>query len=300
MHGIELALPDGHTIVVGDMSGFVQDLRYAWRQMAASPGFAIVAILTLGLGIGANTAIFSIVDAILLKPLPYERSDSLVRIVENVPAEESFSGAPERTTRMSPGMFVEWRSRSTTLAGMSMERSVAMTLSRSEAVRLAGFEASPALFSILGARPILGRVFEMDEETRGSDNVVVLSYGAWQRYFGGDALILGKTLTLDTVSFVVVGVMPKEFAYPNAQTDFWKPLALPIDTEIFGLPVIARLKDGVSIAAAEAEANAFSRELRGNRQTRAAARACPHSAPEHQGGAGRARYGCRCWCSRWP
>lgn len=242
---------------------FVQDVRYAWRQMATSPAFAIVAILTLGLGIGANTAIFSIVDAILLKPLPYERSDSLVRIVETVPAEESFSGGPERTTRMSPGMFVEWRSRATTLAGMSMERSVAMTLSRpSEAIRLAGFEASPALFSILGTRPILGRVFEMDEETRGADNVVVLSYDAWQRYFGGDASILGKTLTLDTASFVVVGVMPKEFAYPNAQTDFWKPLALPIDTEILGLPVIARLKDGVSVAAAEAEANAFSRELR--------------------------------------
>ncbi len=127
---------------------------------AAKPGFAIVAILTLGLGIGANTAIFSIVDAILSKPLPYERSDSLVRIVENVPAEESFSGGPERTTRMSPGMFVQWRSRSTTLAGMSMERSA-------------------------------------------------------------------------------------------------------IGTEIFVLPPIARCKDGVSIAAAEAEANAFSRELRG-------------------------------------
>ena len=123
--------------------------------------------------------------------------------------------------------------------------------------------ANTALFSILGTRPILGRVFEMDEETRGSDNVVVLSYGAWQRYFRGDASILGKTLTLDTARYTGVGVMPKEFAYPNAQTDFWKPLALPIDTEIFGLPVTARLKDGVSIAAAQVEANAISRELRG-------------------------------------
>src|SRR5262249_50206475 len=150
------------------------------------------------------------------------------------------------------GMFVEWRARSTTLAGMSMERSLAMTLSRSEAVRLAGLEASPALFSILGTRPMLGRVFQKDEETPGSDKVVVLSYGAWQRYFGGDASILGETLTLDAASYTVVGVMPREFAYPNAQTDFWKPLALPIGTEIFGLPVIARLKDEVAIAAAEA------------------------------------------------
>src|SRR4026209_2587617 len=89
----------------------IQDFRYAFRQLLSSPGFAIVAIVTIGLGIGANTAIFSIVDSILLKPLPYEDSDKLVRIVENVPADESFSGAPERTTNMSPSMFTEWRSR---------------------------------------------------------------------------------------------------------------------------------------------------------------------------------------------
>jgi hypothetical protein len=140
----------------------------------------LIAILTLGLGIGANTAIFSIVDSILLKPLPYRDSDRLVRIIENLPAEESFSGGPERTTRMSPGVFTEWRTRSTTLSGMSMERSLSMTLAGPEAVRWVGLEASPALFSMLDAQPIFGRAFQMDDETPGSDNVVVLSYPAWQ------------------------------------------------------------------------------------------------------------------------
>jgi putative ABC transport system permease protein len=241
----------------------IQDVRYAWRQMLASPGFTLVAILTLGLGIGANTAIFSIVDSILLKPLPYRDSDRLVRIIENLPAEESSSGGPQRTTRMSPGVFTEWRTRSTTLSGMSMERSLSMTFAGPEAVRLVGLEASPALFSMLDTQPVLGRAFQTDDETPGSDNVVVLSYPAWQRYFGGDSHIIGKTVTLDTALYTVVGVMPRGFSYPNAQTDFWKPMAFPLREQIFGLPVIARLKDGVSIEAAEAEANAISREFRG-------------------------------------
>ena len=244
----------------------IQDARYACRQMLANPGFAFVAILTLGLGIGANTAIFSIVDSILLKPLPYRDSERLVRIIENLPAEESFSGGPERTIRMNPNVFTEWRTRTTTLSGMSMERSLSMTLAGAEAVRLVGLEASPALFSMLHTQPILGRTFQVAEETPGSDNVVVLSHGSWQRYFGGDPLVIGKPLTLDSAIYTVVGVMPRGFSYPNAQTDFWKPLAFPLREQIFGLPVIARLKDGVSIEAAEAEANAISSELRGESQ----------------------------------
>jgi predicted permease len=241
----------------------VQDVRYACRQLVANPGFSIVAILTLGLGIGANTTIFSIVDSILLKPLPYADSDRLVRIIENLPAEESFGGGPERTTRMNPDVFTEWRARSTTLSGMSMERALSMTLTGPETVRLVGLEASLALFSMLNAQPILGRAFSIEEETAGSDNVVVLSYGTWQRYFGADPLVIGKTLRLDAAIYTVVGVMPRGFSYPNASTAFWKPMAFPLREQIFGMPVIARLKNGVSIQAAEAEANAISREFRG-------------------------------------
>src|SRR5262245_3687931 len=197
------------------MDTFRQDLVYAIRQFDRAPGFAAVAILTLGLAIGATTAIFSIVDSILLRPLPYQDSDRLVRLVENVPAEESFSGAPQRTTSMSPTMFTEWRDRATTFSAMSMERAMSVTMAGSEPVRLSGLEASPALFSILGARPIVGRAFQPVDETPGSDNVVVLSYTAWQRFFGADPQVIGKALTLDARTYSVVGVMPKGFSYPN-------------------------------------------------------------------------------------
>jgi putative ABC transport system permease protein len=245
----------------------IQDFRYAFRQLLSSPGFAIVAIVTIGLGIGANTAIFSIVDSILLKPLPYQDSDRLVRIVENVPAEESFSGAPERTTNMSPSMFTEWRSRSTTLAAMSLERSVSMTLAAAEPVRLTGLEASPALFPMLNAQPLVGRALQPSDETPGGGNVVVLSYSAWQRFFGGDNQVLGEAITLDAALYTVVGVMPAAFAYPSAQTDFWKPLAVPVPPQFLGLPVMARLNEGVSLAAAQDEANNLGRELRGESAT---------------------------------
>src|SRR5262245_52929744 len=106
----------------GGLDRFVQDIRYAFRQVKRNPGFAVVAVLTLGLGIGATTAVFSIVDSILLQPLPYRNADRLVRIVDNIPASESFSGAPLRTTNMSPDEFLEWRSKTSTLSGMAMER----------------------------------------------------------------------------------------------------------------------------------------------------------------------------------
>ena len=253
----------------------LQDVRYAFRQLLSSPGFAVVTIVTIGLGIGANTAIFSIVDSILLKPLPYEDSDRLVRIVENVPAEESFSGAPERTTNMSPSMFTEWRDRSTTLAAMSMERPVSMTLAVAQPVRLTGLEASPALFPMLKAQPLVGRALQRSDETPGSDNVVVLAYSAWQRFFGGDNQVLGKAITLDAATYTVVGVMPATFAYPSAQTDFWKPLAVPVPPQFLGLPVMARLREGVSLEAAQDEANNLGRELRGEPATDAEASGPP-------------------------
>jgi predicted permease len=249
------------------MDTFRQNFVYAIRQLDRAPGFAAVAILTLGLAIGANTAIFSIVDSILLQPLPYEDSARLVRLVENVPAEESASGAPQRTTTMSPGLFTEWRDRSTTLSAMSMERAMAVTMAGPEPVRLSGLEASPALFSILDVQPILGRALQPADEAAGSDNVVVLSYAAWQRLFGADPQVIGRALTLDARVYSVVGVMPRDFAYPNAQTNFWKPLAFPVPSQILGLQVIARLRDGVSIAAAEDEANNVGRELRGESPT---------------------------------
>jgi putative ABC transport system permease protein len=241
---------------------FLQDVRYAFRQIKRNQGFVVVAVLTLGLGIGANTAIFSIVNAVLLKPLPYKDPDRLVRVVENVPAADSFSGAPERTTAMDLNVFLEWRSRTNTLAAMSMEKFVAMTLRGREPARLSGLQVTSALFPILGVQPALGRAFNEDEEKPGFDKSIILSYGAWQRLFAGDPKTLGATLILDDASYTVVGIMPKGFTYLDPQIEFWTPLALPANG-LIGLPVIARLKDGVPLAAAAQEANVIGRYMRG-------------------------------------
>jgi len=247
---------------VAGIDGVTQDIRYGLRQMKRNPGFVIVAIATLGLGIGATTAIFSIVNAILLRPLPYRNSNRLVRIIENIPAAESLTGAPQRTTRMSPDSFLEWRSRTKTLSGMAMEMQIAVTLSGLEAIRMRGQRVSPALFPMFEVQPVLGRIFEQSEEKPGSEKIIILSHRAWQTYWGGDPQIIGKAVTLDDAKYTVVGVMPPEFTYPDAQTEFWTPLALPAP-HVLGLQVIARLKDGVSVAAAAEEANTIGRYLRG-------------------------------------
>jgi predicted permease len=240
----------------------MQDVRYALRQLQRNAAFTGAAILTLGLGIGANTAIFSIVNTIILKPLPYKDSDRLVRIVENIPAVESSSGTLERTIGMSPSAFMEWRSKTKTFSAMAMEKQVSMTLIGREPVRIFGLQVSPALFSMLATQPMLGRTFAQNEEAAGSANVVILSHTAWVNHFGADMNLLGRTITLDDANYTVVGVMPREFSYPDAQTSFWTPLALPLP-HVLGLPVIARLKDNVPLAAAVEEATNIARELRG-------------------------------------
>jgi predicted permease len=245
---------------------FLQDFRYGFRQLKRNPGFALVAVLTLGLGIGATTAIFTIVDSILVRPLPYKDADRLVRIVETVPPAESFSGAPERTINMSPESFLEWRSMTKTLSGMAMERPISATFAGREPVRLSGLQVSAALFPMLQAQTLLGRLFEPGEEKPGLDNVVILSYGAWQRVFGGNPQILGRVLTLDDAPYTLVGIMPREFAYPDAKVEFWTPLALPLPG-LLGLPVMARVRDGTSMKAAAEEADSIGRYMRGESPT---------------------------------
>jgi putative ABC transport system permease protein len=245
-----------------------RDVQYAVRTFARNPGFAVVAVLTLALGIGANTAIFSAVNAILLRPLPYKDADRLVSIVENLPGEESMSGAPLRTTSMSVDDFPEWRRQTTTLSHMALQGPAAMTLTGRElAIRLSGRRASPSMFPMLGVHPIVGRFFEPNEEKPGLDGVVILSYSAWQAYFGADPKVIGRSVTLDERSYSVVGVLPRKFALPgiwNSQTDFWTPFALtPPPSNIQRTLVTARLQDGVTPQAAAAEAETISRALRG-------------------------------------
>jgi predicted permease len=246
------------------------DVQYALRQFTRHPGFAATAILTLALGIGANATIFGLVHAILLRPLPYRDSGQLVEIVQNVPGSESRSGAPERTSLMSPEEFAWWRMRSATLSYMAMLQPISLTLAdRDPSVRLSGLQVSPAMFPMLGVQPVLGRVFAPNDGRRGSERVVILSYRAWQADFGADSTIVGRLVTLDAAAYRVVGVMPRAFVLPgiwNAQAAFWTPLPEPeqMNGQILGLSVIARVKDGVSLEALAKEGDAIAREIRGD------------------------------------
>jgi putative ABC transport system permease protein len=163
---------------------------------------------------------------------------------------------------MSPDSFLEWRSKTTTLSGLAMERPVSATFTGREPVRLSGLQTSAALFQIIEAQPLLGRLFDTSEEKPGFDKVIIISYGAWQRVFGGDPRILGRTLTLDDAPYTLVGIMPREFKYPDRNTEYWTPLALPAPG-LLGLPVIARVKDGISVKVAAEEAAAIGRYMRG-------------------------------------
>lgn len=214
-----------------------KDVHYALRALFRNPSFTTIAILTLALGIGANTAIFSVVHALLLKPLPYKDSDRLVRLVLNVPAAESPTGGPLRMAGgINPAELIELRSRTKVLSRAGIYGPAFMTLtSHGEAVRLEGMRVSSAIFQMLSAQPLLGRVFNAEEETPSADPVIVLSYSTWHRHFASDPNILGQTLTLEdnlmlllgnkeySKKYTVVGVMPETFGFPNDQTQFWVP-----------------------------------------------------------------------------
>ncbi len=244
-----------------------QDVRYSVRVLRQLPMFSSVVVLTLALGIGANTAIFSVVNALLLTPLPYKDPDRLVRLVENVPAEETPTGQALRASGIQQHEFVEWREQSRTLSHMAIYSPVAMTLSgRGEAVRLNGRRVSPALFAMLGVPPFIGQAFDVRDATPGAEPRIVLSYQTWQRYFAGDRTILTTGLILDGKSYVVAGVAQPDFDFPDPQTEFWVPL-VPTEMPTSGIArvsMIARLADGVSLEAASAEANVIGAPMRGS------------------------------------
>ncbi|HEY7056523.1 MAG TPA: ABC transporter permease [Vicinamibacterales bacterium] len=237
-----------------------QDLRYAARLLVRTPAFTAIAVLTLGLGIGANTAIFSIVNAVLLRPLPYKDADRLVRIVHTNPGADAVQD--RRVSSMNQEQFLQWRARTRTLSYLAVFDRYTMTLTgRAEPARLAGAAVSPALFPMLGASPEIGRGFDDADERPGGGKVVVLSHQMWQRYFGLDPGIVGRTVSLDGSAHTVAGVMPASFEFPDKATLFWTPFVLappaqvPGGGEVIMVQAIGRLKDGVSLDQAAAEAN---------------------------------------------
>jgi putative ABC transport system permease protein len=246
----------------------LQDLRYGLRMMRRAPGFTLTAVLALALGIGANTAIFSVVNAVLLRPLPYDQPDRLMQ-VWHTPPQKSFPGMPIFT--VSPANFLDWRAQNHSFEGMAAYGFGRYTITGSghpETIRMVA--ATNGLLSILHARPLLGRGFLDGEYEPGHEHEVLLSYGLWRSYFAGNPDVVGKNIQLNGQAFTVVGVMGPEFDFPissdpDARAQMWKPMAWTDrerairDNRNYG--VIARLKDGVTLKQAQAELDGISNRL---------------------------------------
>jgi putative ABC transport system permease protein len=242
----------------------LQDLRYGLRRLLKSPGWSAVVVLTLALGIGANTAIFSVVDAVLLRPLPYRAPERLVSIDHFYP---SLNGL--KAPISAPG-FRDYSQRRHVFSGFAVENGWMANLTGSgEPQRLIGVRVSGSLFPTLGVRAARGRTLLPGEDRAGHDRVVVLSYGLWQRLFGGDPGAVGRRLLINGESYEVVGVMPASFRdFFSRAVELWAPLTLK--SEEFAdanrtnesLVSIARLRPGVPLAAAQADLRAFAGQLK--------------------------------------
>jgi putative ABC transport system permease protein len=217
------------------MSGFTQDIRYAWRGLRKSPGFFLIAVLTLALGIGANSAIFSIVNAVLIRPLPYDHSDQLVLLLESNPRR----GLP--VTGVSPANFVDWQRQSTSFSSMSAIQSTSFNYrGDSGAIRIDGASISPNTLDMLRVKPIMGRTFQRQEGESGRDGVVLIGETLWHRQFGSDPQILNKLLTMNGRQFTVIGVLPAWFEFPFQGVEIWKPLAFTNADITLGLSLLLR------------------------------------------------------------
>jgi putative ABC transport system permease protein len=235
----------------------IRDARYALRQLVKAPGFTVVAVLTLALGIGATTAIFSVVNGVLLRPLPYPESDRLVRVHETVPQYGRFS--------VAPATFLDWRQQNGVFEHIAAYSSASATLLADDGPeRVQGASVSWDLFPLLGVAPALGGGFTAEQDKPGADTAIVIAYGTWQRRFGGDPGVVGKSITLSGTPVTIVGVMPQGFYFPTRVAEYWRPIALnPANASRGGhfLGVVARLKPGVSLAQAGAEMKAISERL---------------------------------------
>ena len=245
------------------MTTLLQDLRYAIRMLLRNPGFTLVAVLTLALGIGANTAIFSVVNTVLLKPLPYPSPNSLVKVWTHftsigLPNDQNWFSAPE---------FRDVQQQNRSFSDLSVISPGTFSLGVSgNPQSLNGATVSPSFFTLLGVNPHLGRTFSPDEGERGHDRVVVLGYGLWQRVFAADPQIVGKDVAIDGRNCKVIGVMPQGFDYPSP-SDLWTPQVFvptdfaPNNRGNHGYEVLARIKPGLSLAQARSDMETVSKSI---------------------------------------
>ena len=231
------------------MNTLLNDLRYATRMLQKQPGFTIVAVVTLALGIGANTAIFSLVNSILLRPLPYREPDRLVHLIQSSPKLDL------ATWGVSQADFAAYREQNHTLESVALFNSGGTNLTGvGEPERLAVTNSTADFFKVLGVSPILGRAFDQGEDSAGRNGVCVISYGLWQRRFGADPNIVGRTLSLNNTPTQIIGVMPADFKFPRVEIDLWIPLAFDEKrTAPYFYQVIGRLKTDAQLAQAQAD-----------------------------------------------
>jgi len=201
------------------MNTLIQDIRYGFRSLLRNPGFAIIAALSLGLGIGANTAIFSLINTVLLRPLPYLEPERLVMVWEDA----SFAGFPQNTP--APANYADWKAQNQTLEDMAAlaRRSFNLT-GDGDPERVDAYAVTANFFPILGVKPALGRSFQPEEDKPGANKVVMLSYRLWRRRYGGERDIIGRELLLDGEKHLVVGVAPAGFQFLESEIDMWVPV----------------------------------------------------------------------------
>src|SRR6185503_1889790 len=244
----------------------LRDVREAFRLLAANPGFAAVIILTLALGIGVNSTIFSVLHGVLLRPLQYANPGELVVLWESNPQlgqeQEDVAGAT----------YLDWRERSKTFSGIGAYRYRGFTLTGTGAEsgvaeRIASVDVSPALFAVLGVPALKGRTFTAEEERPGHERLAVISHGAWLRRFGGAANVVGQSLRLDGALHEIVGVMPRDFQLPagDAEVEVWSPLTLDL-TSLASRPhrmykTIGRLAPGATLDQARAEMSRIAGDI---------------------------------------
>jgi len=236
---------------------FVHDLRYGARMFVKAPAFFAVAVLTLALGIGANSAIFSFVDAALLKPLPYENPERILQIWEKPPG-----GGNNVVSAMN---FLDWQRQTSSVEAMTATTGSSLTLTgQGDPVLLRAGRVSAGYFNVFAVAPFLGRTFTPDEDTPGKEHVVVLSHRLWAAQFGSDPKIVGKSLTLNGEPYTVIGVMPARSAFDRSFNQLWRPLAFKPSERtrnFHWLGVVARLKPGVTIEKARSELDAIGARI---------------------------------------
>jgi putative ABC transport system permease protein len=250
----------------GGLETFLQDVRYAARMLAKSPGFTAVAVLTLALGVGANTAIFSVVEAVLLRALPYRHADRAIVIWENYRARNK----PRNVVNVAN--FLDWQSQTKSFDQMAafVDRRYNLT-GAGEPEEVPSQLATPNLFALLGAEAAVGRTFTPEDAQPGREDVAILSDGLWQRRFGGTPDVIGRVISLNGTSVTVIGVMPPDFKWfikENSLTgkpaDLWRPMAFSEEQHVRRgryLQTVARLAPGVSLPQAQAEMNTIAGRL---------------------------------------